>query len=227
MPYKDPQKMKESARRHYLANPAPYKKRAIDRAKEYPEEGRVRANRHSAKLRSEVVSEYGGKCVCCGENNEIYLSIDHIDGGGAEHRRLIGGSGSHLYNWLKRNNYPKDNFRLLCFNCNHAVGVYGVCPHQGAIDRNTHSQRKHFRLKLRVIAAYDEKCVCCGEIEPVFLTIDHMNGGGKTHRKEVGYGSVFYYWLQRNGFPQDGFQLLCQNCNHVKEYSDCRHGVAV
>lgn len=176
------------------------------------------------KVRQEIMSEYGGRCDCCGENNSIFLSIDHIAVDGAKHRATINSvGGSSFYAWLKRNGFPKDNFRLLCYNCNHATGAYGVCPHKGIIERETHAKRKHFRLRLRVIAAYGSKCVCCGETEPSFLTIDHVNGGGKTHHKQVGFGSNFYYWLQRNNFPQDGFQLLCQNCNHIRQYSDCPH----
>jgi hypothetical protein len=33
-----------------------------------------------------------------------------------------------LYLWLKRNNYPT-GFRVLCHNCNLAIGFYGYCPH--------------------------------------------------------------------------------------------------
>jgi hypothetical protein len=58
--------------------------------------------------------------------------------------------------------------------------------------------------------------VCCGETEPLFLTLDHINGGGNKHRREIkesGKGSgSFYEWLKRNGYPP-GFQVLCQNCN--------------
>lgn len=43
------------------------------------------------------------------------LSIDHIHGGGGKHKK-IAGSGSRLYYWLKRNNYPK-GYQVLCMNC--------------------------------------------------------------------------------------------------------------
>lgn len=78
-----------------------------------------------------VLEAYGGRCVCCGEDNPIFLSIDHINNDGHKHRKTIGRSGSSLYKWLIERNFPKDNFQLLCFNCNLGKRVNGgVCPHQ-------------------------------------------------------------------------------------------------
>ena len=45
--------------------------------------------------------------------------------------------------------------------------------------------------------AYGDSCACCGEREPKFLGIDHTNGGGNTHRREVGRGNV-YWWNSPN-----------------------------
>jgi hypothetical protein len=77
-----------------------------------------------AKLRKEVIDHYGSECVCCGETIREFLSIDHINGGGNAHRKEIKASGINLYRWLKRNDYPK-GFRVLCMNCNWAIGIYG------------------------------------------------------------------------------------------------------
>ena len=68
------------------------------------------------------------------------------------------------------------------------------------------------KLKREVIAAYGGKCQCCGETEPAFLTIDHVNDDGASHRKAIGRARV-YHWLKKHGYPKDGFQLLCFNCN--------------
>lgn len=71
----------------------------------------------------EVLTHYGnGKlsCVKCGFDDIRVLSIDHINGDGAKHRRLILGAsrtgGSQLYHWLKKNNYPQ-GYQTLCMNC--------------------------------------------------------------------------------------------------------------
>jgi len=72
-------------------------------------------------LRLNVIKGYGGKCELCGEDNPHSLTIDHINGDGAEERRVLGG-WEKLYKKLRDENYPKDNYRLLCYNCNCALG---------------------------------------------------------------------------------------------------------
>src|SRR5258708_2811635 len=75
-----------------------------------------------------------------------------------------------------------------------------------------------------VIAAYGNKCACCSETIKEFLSVDHVNGGGGKHRKEIGGTEAFYYWLRRHGFPQDEFRLLCMNCNFsFGMYGYCPH----
>ena len=77
-------------------------------------------------LKAKVISNYGTKCVCCGEDNIHFLCIDHINNDGAKHRKMLGGSSILL--WLKKNNYPP-GFQILCYNCNCAKRFHEVCPH--------------------------------------------------------------------------------------------------
>lgn len=74
-----------------------------------------------------------------------FLTIDHINGDGAAHRKAIygfkqdgtvrsgrgaGGGGYRMYKWLRVSGYPV-GFQVLCFNCN--VGRHingGICPHE-------------------------------------------------------------------------------------------------
>lgn len=92
----------------------------------------VRLNQHSKdynqKVRYQALSHYsdGGApaCACCHETHIEFLVIDHIHGGGHQHRQSVGS----IYIWLIKNNYP-DGFRVLCHNCNQALGLYGYCPH--------------------------------------------------------------------------------------------------
>jgi hypothetical protein len=60
----------------------------------------------------------------------------------------------------------------------------------------------------------DPECSCCGELNPVFLAIDHTDGDGNKHRRELGLkgGYAFYLWLIHEGFPE-GYRVLCHNCN--------------
>ena len=77
------------------------------------------------KLRREILALYGGKCECCGEDRFEFLAIDHKKGGGSKERRS---SSRSRYLWrLKGKRSPK--YRVLCHNCNSALGFYGYCPH--------------------------------------------------------------------------------------------------
>jgi hypothetical protein len=78
------------------------------------------------RQRLQAIEHYGGKCDCCGESRYEFLAIDHIDGGGVRHRRED--NIPNIARWLITNNYP-DGFRVLCHNCNSAIGFYGYCPH--------------------------------------------------------------------------------------------------
>ena len=35
-----------------------------------------------------------------------------------------------FYRFLIKSGFPTDDYRLLCMNCNFAIGKFGVCPHQ-------------------------------------------------------------------------------------------------
>lgn len=78
--------------------------------------------RYTVKVRTELISAYGGCCSICGENNYEFLTVDHIAGDGKVDREN-GLSGMMLYLWLRRNSFPRDRYRLLCMNCNHALGT--------------------------------------------------------------------------------------------------------
>lgn len=89
-----------------------------------------------------------------------------------------------------------------------------------------HLQRRHYlekrkpqfeALRSEMLAAYGGKCACCGETTPEFLTLDHVRNDGKQHRRVTGLGEntaySVYRWLKEAGWPTDGYQLLCMNCN--------------
>lgn len=84
------------------------------------------------------------------------------------------------------------------------------------------SERERQRLqryKEQVIEHYGGKCACCGESNIKFLTVDHINGGGRKHRVKV--FNKIYHWLIKHNFPPD-YQILCWNCNCGKAIN---HGV--
>jgi hypothetical protein len=112
------------------------KKRLSDPAK--LEKERKRGRDYWQRMKLDAMNAYGGPvCACCGETGLSFLSIDHVNNDGAEHRRSLGygeGNGSGAYaatlRWMKRNGYPP-GFQVLCMNCNHSKEVNGgVCEHR-------------------------------------------------------------------------------------------------
>lgn len=78
-------------------------------------------------MRHEIIQRLGGKCVCCGESHEMFLAIDHKNGGGTKHRRSI--PATTYYRHLYNGSLNIDQFQIMCHNCNSASGYYGACPH--------------------------------------------------------------------------------------------------
>lgn len=94
----------------------------------------VEQSRYNRRVRQETIDAYGGTCACCGLDDEVFLTIDHVFNDGKKHRREMWIEGTTIHEFLKKNNYPKDRFQLLCYNCNMAkqfnTTQKGVCPHQ-------------------------------------------------------------------------------------------------
>ncbi len=81
------------------------------------------------EMKQQVIEHYGNKCACCGEETGVFLTIDHINGKGAEERRKINSKGgTSFYRYLVKNNFP-DGYQVLCWNCNLAKHILGECPH--------------------------------------------------------------------------------------------------
>lgn len=132
---KNKDKIREAQKKWRLKNKDKYREQMRVFSKKWRAENpdKVKANRYATrdKLRTDVLEAYGNKCICCGENTRQFLAIDHINNNGASHKRSLGlKSAQAFYTWLRINNYPKENFQILCHNCNMAKGFYGKCPHK-------------------------------------------------------------------------------------------------
>lgn len=88
------------------------------------------------RLKRRVVAEYGGKCQCsgCPVTEPEFLTIHHVNGDGAQHRKQLFSNGAscgyRFYLWLQRQGFPKEDFQLHCYNCNCSKGFNGYCPHE-------------------------------------------------------------------------------------------------
>lgn len=108
---------RRNGKRYYVKH---HDKRIIymeERRKTMPELVRKQSNDSYHKTRIEVLKHYSPKlcCVACGFDAHLAaLSIDHVRGDGAKHRREIG--QANIYYWLKKNCFPQE-FQVLCMNC--------------------------------------------------------------------------------------------------------------
>lgn len=109
----------------------PVHKTEADRLATKRANDRRNSNRYNRRDRLEALQAYGGMCICCGETNQYFLSLDHSNFDGNISRQQIG-TGNVFVRWLKTRNYPQDlGLVVLCWNCHLAKDFYGICPHTG------------------------------------------------------------------------------------------------
>lgn len=126
----NPGKSREMRLRSYHKNA----ENQIPKRRSYYQENRpaflIRGREKRRTLKIEVLGKYGELiCKCCLKTEIESLTLDHINGGGAAHRKTMGYKGVGMYSWLKKNSYPP-GFQILCMECNWMKGKYGQCPHE-------------------------------------------------------------------------------------------------
>lgn len=107
MPYKDKETRNAKSRERYATDPIAHEnmlerskahneaKRRASGAKKYvrhtdlpsyKDDPKAYAREYRANLRRGAVLALGGKCIVCGEEDDIVLQIDHVDGDGRADR---------------------------------------------------------------------------------------------------------------------------------------------
>lgn len=79
------------------------------------------------RLRARVILAYGGRCSCCGERRVEFLTLEHVNRDGGEHRKMRGPRG--CWKDAERLGFPK-NYTILCMNCNWVERHGARCPHK-------------------------------------------------------------------------------------------------
>lgn len=106
--------------KNWLSRSAKEKRERYNSDEEYKIKIKQQDNKRRRRLRNRVLIHYSKVdypcCVDCGEWDIRCLSIDHINGGGTQHRKETG-SGVKFYHWLEKNNYPQ-GYDTVCMNCN-------------------------------------------------------------------------------------------------------------
>ncbi len=148
------------------------------------------------------------KCISCSEEFEVSRM---------GHNRLVCGKKACLNKRDKERN--KEYYAE--YHKRYKRDYYGD-NRDRILEQKRALYKKH---RQEVFVAYGgAKCSCCGETEFHFLCIDHVNGGGNKHRKEVPGGVGMISWLRKNNYPK-GFRVLCHNCNQaIAVLGRCPHG---
>jgi hypothetical protein len=136
------------------------------------------------------------------------------------------------YRNMQRERHARRKAIGLCVCGRTPTAPWKRCERCRAIIRSHYSVEKSAarrkRLRDETFVRYGGYvCACCGEREPQFLQLDHINNNGAEHRKTIGRcsGDSFYKWLKNNGYPP-GYQVLCANCNFAKgRYGRCPHTI--
>jgi hypothetical protein len=183
----------------------------------------------------DILNMYGNVCACCGEKNPFFLTLDHVNNDGYLERKNRR-SRRQLFKTVLSN---PERFQILCSNCNGGKSRNGgVCPHKtgsvpdwyvadfiyvGSNRISRYALYRH-RLKIRVFDFYGNACVCCGEKNPFFLELDHVNNDGYLERRKhtTKKGVIYNRWYDGGQLFRtvlnnpERFQILCSNCNGGK-----------
>ena len=106
-------------KRGFFVCPDCARERTKDWIKANPDKWRAYQRQHHRNAKEQIFKHYGEgllQCSLCNETRIDALSIDHINGNGARHRRQLGLFGTDFYRWLIKNNFP-EGYRVLCMNC--------------------------------------------------------------------------------------------------------------
>lgn len=189
------------------------------------------------KYRSDLVAMLGDKCVSCGFADMRTLQIDHIQGGGEEERRAMGGGAGTYVHYLKNPEKARTALQILCVNCNwiklsqlresssmdRRKTTYEYDPKQKRRADPEYRAAERIRNLARVlkyrtdlITLLGAKCLFCDFSDIRALQLDHIHGGGTKELDKNGNVSMYYYYLKHPEEAKEKLQVLCANCNWIK-----------
>lgn len=136
---KERQRLKQ--RQATAANPEKYRKISLTYYRKNQDQQKQKRKERYKEYRQTVINHYTNndpKCACCGEREDLFLTIDHINNDGHKDRKssFVSGTGRRVtggqwvYKQIINNNFPSD-IQILCYNCNCGKARNkGICPHK-------------------------------------------------------------------------------------------------
>jgi hypothetical protein len=182
-------------------------------------------------------------CKVCGTDQDLLKDKNTSSG-----FRSICNKCNRVRQRIKKNGYDtgdrsERSKQLICRDCKQEKQISDLCPDNRCFlgvkslckacaakrmqksRQKPHSKHKENkrksdqRLRTRILNAYGNQCMVCGEKHREFLALDHINNDGAAHKKLLGTrdGYKIYRDVENQGYPKDKYQLLCHNCNVVKQ----------
>ncbi len=125
-------------RDQYLLSKQKYHQKILTEHPDLYEKWKIQLKKNYDDLRWEILIAYSPNgsttpvCSCknCPETLPFFLTIDHENNNGSQHRKEVG-TGRQFYKWLKDNDFPL-GYRTMCFNCNSGRELMPdkSCPHE-------------------------------------------------------------------------------------------------
>lgn len=104
----------------------------------------------------------------------------------------------------------KDGLDTYCKGCKYKRNRQYAINNPDKVKRWTRKWSQ--KVKREVLDYYGSICACCGVTDIEFLTLDHIQGGGRRDREQIRReGASFYRWVRDN--KPDTLRVLCWNCN--------------
>lgn len=176
-----------------------------------------------AKEKNAAFSMLGGVCSGCGEDELEFLTLEHVNGGGYQHRKERGRRS--IYSDISRERVDLSGYTVLCRNCNSGKAVAAerltepssIHPFTGGecskcrrpkIRRQSQHPKYGTRIrsdclhcdklsrqavKTKAFSVLGDLCRCCSEDDPDKLTVDHVHDDGFLWRKEHGNNHTAIY----------------------------------
>jgi len=94
-----------------------WNERHPEKVKELAQKRKIYKKQSRLKL-LELLANGSPYCKNCGFTDVRALQLDHINGGGNDDRKRLGGSDVEITYYLKHLNEARETLQVLCANCN-------------------------------------------------------------------------------------------------------------
>jgi hypothetical protein len=177
------------------------------------------------KIRDKLKKILGGEdcaeCIQCGFKDHRALPNDHIDNDGYLDNRKFSDKRGRDYHYTTHPEEAKKKLQILCSNCNEikkhnlSKEEWNLKHHSKSAERarkenSTRKQNAHQVLGGNI-------CTICDFNDPRAMQIDHIHGGGRADRAQLGYQKWLQNIIDDPEKARNKLQILCVNCNIIKQ----------